>query len=218
MQVNFKTSRVVRTLALTLAVTAISMGAVQQMAYAENAAPSQVHSDSHNGHREWHHPFLDDAAQALGMQQDAVREQLQAGKSLSDIAIEKGISAEKLKSSILDKQSSRIDASVKSGSLSADKAKEFKSKMSARIDKMIQHKGMWHNHHHAARLFPSTEKLSKKLGITQDDIRQKMKNGQSLAEIAQERGMNKTQLIQFIQEDLTPEIEKMIDRKPTKQP
>ncbi|MCR8641858.1 hypothetical protein NV379_04220 [Paenibacillus sp. N1-5-1-14] len=213
---SFKSGKIVRTFALTLAMGAISMGGMQQLVFAASEAPSQSHTDNHDGHKMMRNP-LEDAAQALGMQKDAVRQQLESGKSLSDIASSKGISTEKLKSALISQKSSRIDEAVKSGAMTEDKAKEIKNKLNANIDKMIQHKGMWHARRHATRLLPSQEKLAKKLGITQDELRQKMKSGQSLAEIAQERGLTKAQLIQSIQEDLSPKIEKMVDRKKEKQ-
>lgn len=197
-------------------VFAEDQGAAAQQQTETNSSQNKLEkSPSH--HKGGFLPIVNEAAVILGMGKDELALALK-DKSLADIAKDKGISADDLVSKLQAERSKKIDEAVQAGKITADKAEKMKSAMAEHLKtmvnqkgphKFVQHKKM--GNHPAMK--PNLEKLSEILGISKEDLKSELKSGKSLSEIAQSKGMSKDQLISKIMEDITPTIEKMIDRK-----
>ncbi|TCZ79477.1 hypothetical protein E0485_06365 [Paenibacillus albiflavus] len=203
-----KTKLIVSTLALTMAFSASAMAAAQQPTdlttlSAEPHAKHGRHADSHS--------IYEEAASVLNMDKQQLMKELNSGKSLVDIAKSQNVSEEKLRASLTSKQAARIDAAVKSGKLTADKADIMKAKVNDFITQLMNKKGMLQRNH--KRMLLSEDKLAKQLGLSVEELRNKLHNGKSIAELAAEKGISKDKLIESIKEDLTPMIEGMINHK-----
>jgi len=203
-----KAKLIVSTLALTMVFSASAMAAAQQSIdvtalSAEPHAKHGRHADSHS--------IYEEAASVLNMDKQQLMKELNSGKSLVDIAKSQNISEEKLRASLASKQAARIDAAVKEGRLTSDKADIMKSKVNDFITHMMNKKGVLHRNH--KRMLLSEDKLAKQLGLTVEELRNMLHSGKSIAELAAEKGISKDKLIQSIKEDLTPMIERMINHK-----
>jgi uncharacterized protein YidB (DUF937 family) len=75
---------------------------------------------------------LDAAAQKLGMTTQELMTELRSGKTLSDVATEKKVSADDLKAAIVAAIDAKIDQAVKDGNLTQAQADQIK----AQVDKM----------------------------------------------------------------------------------
>lgn len=73
-------------------------------------------------------------AKSLKMDIEDVIALRQAGKSYSQIAVDKGIKAEDYKEDLLDVKNAYVDELVKAGSLTADQGKTVKERMSTNIE------------------------------------------------------------------------------------
>lgn len=71
---------------------------------------------------------LDTAAKALGMTPDQVRQGLESGKSLADLAKEKGVATATVVDALVAEANTRIDQAVKDGRFDAARATELKSR------------------------------------------------------------------------------------------
>jgi polyhydroxyalkanoate synthesis regulator phasin len=80
---------------------------------------------------------LDAAAKALGMTSDQVRQGLQSGKSLADLAKEKGVATSKLVDALVAEANTRIDQAVKDGKLTAAQAAPLKAGAKDRITAFV---------------------------------------------------------------------------------
>lgn len=80
---------------------------------------------------------LDAAGKALGMTSDQVRQGLMSGKSLADLAKEKGVATAKVVDALVAEADTRIDQAVKDGKLSADQAARFKAGAKDRITAFV---------------------------------------------------------------------------------
>lgn len=76
---------------------------------------------------------MDAVSTLLGLKEADLREQLMNGKSLLDIAKTKGVSEQKLIDTLKAPMIKKIDELVTAGKLTADQAKEIKSKLDAHI-------------------------------------------------------------------------------------
>jgi hypothetical protein len=77
------------------------------------------------------------AATALGITPEQLRTELQAGKSLAQIAQEKGVSRDDLKAKLLEAHKTRVDAAVAAGRMTAEQGQEALARATANIDRMI---------------------------------------------------------------------------------
>jgi lambda repressor-like predicted transcriptional regulator len=76
-------------------------------------------------------------ADILGMTPQDLRTELQAGKSLAQVAEAKGISRDTLKAKLLEAHKMRIDAAVAAGTLTAEQAQKMTERANAHIDQML---------------------------------------------------------------------------------
>jgi hypothetical protein len=76
-------------------------------------------------------------ADLLGLTPQELRTELQAGKSLAQVAEAKGVSRDALKAKILETQKARLDAAVAAGRMTAEQAEQASARMSANVDRML---------------------------------------------------------------------------------
>jgi len=80
---------------------------------------------------------LDAAAKALGMTADELRTELRSGKTLGQVADDKGVSRTALVDALVAEANTRIDQAVADGRIPQDKADSIKSGISARITERL---------------------------------------------------------------------------------
>jgi len=78
--------------------------------------------------------MLDAAANALDMSPRDLMGELRDGMTLAEIAQQKGVDSNKVKTAMLTVVNTRIDEAVKNGKLTEDKAKELKAKIAEKLD------------------------------------------------------------------------------------
>jgi hypothetical protein len=191
-----------------------------------NNQSSDSSKDQHKDHQKNKHakhegkgfPLLEEAASILGTDIQLLEKSLQSGKSIMDVAKEKGISEADLISKLRGLRQAKIQEAVKNGKLDAARADVMKQRMDEHLKFMINEKGLHsrkdrHFKGSSSLLNPDFEKIAEALGMTNDALKTELKSGKSLAEIAAAKGMSKAKLMDTIKTQLTPTIEQMVDRK-----
>jgi hypothetical protein len=84
---------------------------------------------------------LDAAAEALGVTAAELRDALQDGKSIADVAGEKGVDVQTVIDALVADATAKIDEKVAAGDLDADRAAELKENLADRITEMVNHEG-----------------------------------------------------------------------------
>lgn len=85
---------------------------------------------------------LEAAATALGVSAADLRTALEGGKSLADVAAEKGVAKDKLISDLVKAAETRLAEEVSSGRLTQAQADERKADLTARITQQVDRKGL----------------------------------------------------------------------------
>ena len=78
--------------------------------------------------------MLDTAANTLGLSPRDLQGELRDGLTLAEIAQQKGVAPDKVKTAMLTATNARIDEAVKNGKLAQDKADELKAKLAEKLD------------------------------------------------------------------------------------
>jgi hypothetical protein len=216
---------IVSTIALSLVLGGGSLYAARQSAFAQTSstqASTQERGQAlHKQQRAQHgtgFPVIEEAASIIGTDKETLKKSLKQGKSIVDVAREKGISEADLTAKLLELRRTSIDEAVKAGKIDANRADKMKQKMAEHLKLMLNEKDLLDRHDHHMRdghhgMRPDPAKLAETLGLSKDELVTQLKAGKSLTEIAAAKGISKEQLIGKIKEQLTPSIEKMVDRK-----
>lgn len=85
---------------------------------------------------------IDDAATALGISVQELRDALAAGSSIAQVAEAKGKNLADVKAAMVADASARIDAAQAAGRIDADRASELKAGLSAKVDALVEKEGL----------------------------------------------------------------------------
>ncbi len=95
------------------------------------------------GHMPGHGPghVMDAAAEALGMTQDELMEQLRDGASLAEVAEAQGMSVDDFKTALLDQVKAQLDELVAENDLTQDQADDIFQRIEENIDDIVSGEG-----------------------------------------------------------------------------
>lgn len=102
-----------------------------------------VQSKGRHNHRGWvlgRRWLIKSAADAIGIEPSALRTQLREGSSIADVATANGVDPATVVDALVSQLSSRIDAAVAKGKISAEKATALDAALTERITKFVNAK------------------------------------------------------------------------------
>lgn len=154
----------------------------------------------------------DDATTTPGVEQQEENE-TRASAFLDDVAAELGITAEELSEAIKAVQLARIDEAVASGDLDEAAAERRRERIEAGEAGPFFHFGPGpFQGHHAARLSMhiSLEQAADFMGLTTEDVRAGFQEGRTLAEMAEEAGIARDDLVAHLVESVNTRIDEAL--------
>ena len=95
----------------------------------------------HGGHGNMHRLhglIVENSAEALGLEVDALKDELKAGNSLADVATAQGVDVEQFKIDVLAGVAADLDEKVADGSLTQEKADTVLEKITESIDRIVE--------------------------------------------------------------------------------
>ena len=133
---------------------------------------------------------LDAVASYLGLSAAELRTQLEAGKSLADIAKAQGKSVDGLKAAIVAAAKTSLDQAVADGKLTADQAKQMLDRITANVDDMVNRTGPPDGGRGGGHfgLGHDDAAVAGYLGLSAAELRTQLEAGKSLADIAKAQG------------------------------
>jgi polyhydroxyalkanoate synthesis regulator phasin len=140
---------------------------------------------------------LDAAATYLGMTESDLRTQLESGKSLAQIAKDKGKSVDGLVQALYDAAKKQLDDLVSAGKLTKDEETNILSDLKQRLTDHVNDThpvGPGFGHFGFADL----DAAATYLGLTADELRTQLQSGKSLAQIAKDKGKSVDGLVQAL--------------------
>lgn len=178
--------------------------------------------------------LLQEAASVLGKEEAAIREELQQGQTLAQIATASGLTEEDFISKLAALEAASLDTAVSSGKLTQEQADTIKSGLNERIKAEIENAGpkggmmdgrdgKGHGMGPGGMMgrggmmghggFIDSKTLADITGLTEEEIRTQQEAGKSLAEIAEGTGITEDQLIQKIKDSMTDSLKSFVERK-----
>jgi hypothetical protein len=125
------------------------------------------------------------AAKYLGLSESALRDQLQDGKSLADVAKAQNKDVNGLKDAILAAAKSDLDKAVSDKKLTQSQADDVYSRLKDRIDDMVNGQLHLRGPHFLVKPFGADlSTAAKYLGLSESALRDQLQDGKSLADVA----------------------------------
>jgi hypothetical protein len=135
---------------------------------------------------------LEAAAAYLGLSVDKLAQELQAGKSLADIAAAQGKSVDGLKQALLDAAKADLDRGVANGDLTADQEQQMLNQFRAGLDDLVNGKGAppipIGGPPGDAAIGHLLDAAAAYLGLSVDQLTQQLQGGKTLADVATAQG------------------------------
>lgn len=161
----------------------------------EAEASDDEEKDGRRGRKGRRGAKLDAVTESLGLSRDELRQGFADGKSLAQQAEEQGVDVEDLRSDLIDAANERLDQAVADGKIDEAAADEKRAAVEERIDEFIEkdpsefegRKGR-HGRGYGAR-FGAGEEVAEVLGLTTDELREGLRSGKSLTDLAEEQGV-----------------------------
>lgn len=196
-------------LGLLFTTAAGAMGALERTTLEAKSISKHHHKYSDQGH------FMDDLAKALEMDSQTLKQELKSGKTLREVASARGIDQSSLLKKLESQINERLDQSVKEGKLTLEKGELIKTRLPDKLSKLLNKKWdqKYNDHHKGSKkeLFKGVrEQIQSTLDLTPDTLRAEFKSGKSLAQIAQEKGINPNELASQIQETVEENLEQLV--------
>ncbi|HEX7094316.1 MAG TPA: hypothetical protein VF183_00435 [Acidimicrobiales bacterium] len=156
-------------------------------------------------------PSLSAAAEALGISVDELREELRAGSSIADVAEERGVDLQAVIDAMVAAATEEIDERVAAGRLDAERAEELKAELPERIASLVQRDRDWVRiPNRWVRFHDGFAAAAEALGITKDELRDELRAGSSIADVAEERGVDVQAVIDAMVAEATEEIDERV--------
>jgi transposase-like protein len=128
------------------------------------------------------------AAATIGIEPQALREAVKGGQSVAEVAQSHGVEPQAVVDAIVASVSTRVDEAVTAGKIDADRAATIKEKAPERVTKLVnaEYKG---THAKRAKLRRHARRgaavvAAKTIGIEPSALRDAVKGGQSVADVA----------------------------------
>jgi uncharacterized protein YidB (DUF937 family) len=155
---------------------------------------------------------LEAAAEALGMGVDELRDALRDGSTIADVAGERGVDVQAVIDAMVADATERIDQRVADGDLDADRAAELKEELPERITDVVNGEARLGHHHRGPGFgFGGVPAAAEALGMSVEDLRTALRDGQTIAQVAEERGVDLQTVVDAIVEEATEDIEERVD-------
>lgn len=142
----------------------------------------------------------------LGFTKTQIEDDAKSGKTAFDLAKEKGMTEDQLRTAIIDAKSQKIDQMVTDGKITKDEATAMKTNLSTKIKNwdgnLKQHK---RGHFKAVHSV-----LENKLGFTKTQIEDAAKAGKTAFDLAKEKGMTEDQLRSAIVDAKSKKIDQLV--------
>jgi ribosomal protein S20 len=153
-------------------------------------------------------PGLDAAAQALNLSVEDLRSKLEGDATLAQVAQEQGVDAQTVIDAMVADATAHIDEAVQEGDLTADQANERKANLQERITSLVNEgkpkgggprgKG------------PKLEAAAEALGVSTDELREQLRDGKTIAQVAEDRDVDKQEVIDAMVADAREHLDQAV--------
>jgi lipoate-protein ligase A len=165
-----------------------------------------------------HGASLDTAATAIGITAEELRTELQAGKSIADVATAKGVSIDKVVEALVAEVKAHLDEEVASGEHTQEEADAKLAEAKTRITEMVNNPGLpapkghggESGRGHGMKGGKGLDAAATAIGITADELRTELQAGKSIADVATAKGVSVDAVIAAMVADVKAHLDEEV--------
>lgn len=164
--------------------------------------------------------IVKETAEILGLTEADIRTAVEAGSTFAEIAEGKGMAQSAFVQKLIELETAKIDERLSDGGITETEAAEWKEGLSDRLTQIVESSdaSLGKGHGKGGRgfgKFGNAEEIAALLGVSEDELKAGMEEGQSLAEIAAAKGVTEDQLIQKLKDQMTEPLKQWVNEKHT---
>ena len=157
---------------------------------------------------------LEVAAGALGLGKEDLRTALKSGRSIADVAEEKGVPTQTVIDAMVAQAGSRLETAVDNGRITQERAATIAGKLPETIKTFVEGtrpSGMRGKAGRGAGRGAGLKAAAGAIGISTEELRTALKSGESIAEVAEENDVAPQTVIDAVVADRRSQIQKRLD-------
>jgi hypothetical protein len=123
------------------------------------------------------------AAATIGISPEELRSQVRGGKTVAQVSTEHGVDPASVVNAIVTALTQQIDQKSAAGAVDANRAEHAKQKLPDVANRFVNETKLRHGHR---VLKGAVHAAAKEIGVSEDDLKQALKDGKSIAQVAKE--------------------------------
>jgi prolyl-tRNA editing enzyme YbaK/EbsC (Cys-tRNA(Pro) deacylase) len=152
---------------------------------------------------------LADVAEAIGIATDDLRAALRDGQTLAEVAEANGVDPEQVVDVLVANGTERLDAAVSAGRIDQAAANERRANLPERVAELVN--GELERDHRHPRRSVALRTAAEAIGIDAGDLRAALREGQTIAQVAQAHGVEPQDVIDALVARSTERIAKVVN-------
>ncbi|WP_152547877.1 hypothetical protein [Paenibacillus ehimensis] len=159
------------------------------------------------------------ASGIVDMSVEDLKDELQKGKTIAEVANLRGVNHAELLSRLLNPMMERVDNALSQKVITADEAKQLKQEATDTVTAAVSKGGykdkLQGTYAKKLKLKAQVdeESVAKVLGISEDELGTYFNNGKTIADIAKEKGLSEDQVIAGLKDELNESLKAFINKK-----
>jgi len=146
-------------------------------------------------------------ADALGMSVKDLNTAIKGGKTIAQLAQEKGVSLDSLVTAVTSKRAQALQKAVQDGKLTQDQADKALSTLKTGVTQWFNTGKRPDILQDKKQVRQTVDDVAKQLGMTADELKAALKSGKTLAQLAQEKGVSLDSLVTTLDAQRTAKIQ-----------
>jgi uncharacterized protein YidB (DUF937 family) len=153
---------------------------------------------------------LADVASAIGISTDELRAALRDGQTLAEVADANGVDAQRVVDILVENGTARLDAAVAAGRIDQATADERKASLPERAADLVNGELERDARRHPRRS-AAIRATAEVIGIDADELRDALRDGQTIAQVAEANGVDPQHVIDALVARSTERITKVVN-------
>jgi uncharacterized protein YidB (DUF937 family) len=161
-------------------------------------------------------PGLEAAAETLGIAEDELRDALGDGQTIAEVAAAQGVDVQTVIDALVAEATARIDEAVADGDLTEEEATERKADLVEHVTALVNGEGPGPGFRDGPGrgrfgLFGAgLDAAAEALGVTEDELRDALGDGETIAEVAAAQGVDVQPVIDALVAEATARIDEAV--------
>ena len=149
-------------------------------------------------------------AESIGISTDDLRAALRDGQTLAEIAEANGVDPQRVVDVLVGNGTERLDAAVAAGRIDQATADERKANLPERAADLVNGE-LERNAHRHPRRSAALRTAAEAIGIDADELRDALRDGQTIAQVAEANGVDPQDVIDALVARSTERITKVVN-------